>query len=58
MALNIDNLTFDAQGLIPAIVQDVQSKAVLMMAYMNREALQKTLETKQTWFWSRWKSVV
>lgn len=53
MALNIDNLTFDAQGLIPAIVQDVQSKAVLMMAYMNREALQKTLETKQTWFWSR-----
>lgn len=53
MALNIDNLTFDAQGIIPAIVQDVQSKAVLMMAYMNREALQKTLETKQTWFWSR-----
>lgn len=53
MALNIDHLTFDAQGLIPAIVQDVQSKAVLMMAYMNREALQKTLETKQTWFWSR-----
>lgn len=53
MALNIDHLTFDAQGLIPAIVQDVQSKAVLMMAYMNREALQKTLETKQAWFWSR-----
>lgn len=53
MALNIDSLTFDAQGLIPTIVQDVQSKAVLMMAYMNRESLEKTLETKQTWFWSR-----
>jgi phosphoribosyl-ATP pyrophosphohydrolase/phosphoribosyl-AMP cyclohydrolase len=53
MALNIDSLTFDSQGLIPAIVQDSQSKAVLMMAYMNRESLTKTLETKQTWFWSR-----
>jgi phosphoribosyl-ATP pyrophosphohydrolase/phosphoribosyl-AMP cyclohydrolase len=53
MALNIDSMAFDAQGLIPAIVQDNQSKAVLMMAYMNRESLQKTLETKQTWFWSR-----
>jgi phosphoribosyl-ATP pyrophosphohydrolase/phosphoribosyl-AMP cyclohydrolase len=53
MALNMDHIKFDAQGLIPAIVQDVQSKAVLMMAYMNQESLQKTLETRQTWFWSR-----
>lgn len=53
MDLNINILKFDAQGLLPAIIQDVQSKAVLMMAYMNREALEKTLETKQTWFWSR-----
>jgi phosphoribosyl-ATP pyrophosphohydrolase/phosphoribosyl-AMP cyclohydrolase len=53
MALNMDHIKFDAQGLIPAIVQDAESKAVLMMAYMNQESLQKTVETKQTWFWSR-----
>jgi phosphoribosyl-ATP pyrophosphohydrolase/phosphoribosyl-AMP cyclohydrolase len=53
VAFNIDSLTFDAEGLIPAIVQDIQSKAVLMMAYMNRDSLEKTIETKQTWFWSR-----
>lgn len=47
------NLRFDASGLIPAIIQDVDSGEVLMMAYMNRQALQKTLETGQTWFWSR-----
>lgn len=53
MSINIENLTFDANGLIPAIVQDAQSKAVLMMAYMNKDALHKTLETRETWFWSR-----
>jgi phosphoribosyl-ATP pyrophosphohydrolase/phosphoribosyl-AMP cyclohydrolase len=53
MALNMDHINFDTQGLIPSIVQDAESKAVLMMAYMNQESLQKTLETKQTWFWSR-----
>ena len=42
-----------SNGLIPAIVQDVKTKEVLMMAYMNREALQKTLETGETFFWSR-----
>lgn len=52
-ALNVEELKFDGQGLIPAIVQDAQSKAVLMMAYMNREALAKTLETGETWFYSR-----
>jgi phosphoribosyl-AMP cyclohydrolase / phosphoribosyl-ATP pyrophosphohydrolase len=50
----IDTLQFDREtGLIPAIVQDVQSKEVLMLAYMNRESLLKTLETGTTWFWSR-----
>ncbi|WP_027416296.1 bifunctional phosphoribosyl-AMP cyclohydrolase/phosphoribosyl-ATP diphosphatase HisIE [Aneurinibacillus terranovensis] len=44
---------FDQNGLIPAIVQDAQSKEVLTLAYMNKESLQKTLETKETWFWSR-----
>ncbi|WP_202079184.1 bifunctional phosphoribosyl-AMP cyclohydrolase/phosphoribosyl-ATP diphosphatase HisIE [Caldalkalibacillus salinus] len=50
---SIEDITFDEQGLVPAIVQDRQSKAVLMMAYMNRTSLQKTIETKQTWFYSR-----
>ena len=44
---------FDQQGLIPAIVQDANTKQVLMLAYMNAESLKKTLETRQTWFWSR-----
>lgn len=51
--LNLDELKWDEQGLIPAIVQDAVSKEVLMLAYMNRESLQKSLETKETWFWSR-----
>lgn len=46
-------LKFDAQALIPVIVQEVGTKEVLMMAYMNKEALVKTLESRQTWFWSR-----
>jgi phosphoribosyl-ATP pyrophosphohydrolase/phosphoribosyl-AMP cyclohydrolase len=40
-------------GLIPAIVQDTHTKDVLMLAYMNAESLQKTLESGETWFWSR-----
>lgn len=43
----------DAQGLIPAIVQDVSTKQVLMMAWMNRESLQRTIELGETVFWSR-----
>ena len=46
-------LTFDTNGLIPAIVQDHISGQVLTLAYMNAESLQKTLDTKQTWFYSR-----
>jgi phosphoribosyl-ATP pyrophosphohydrolase/phosphoribosyl-AMP cyclohydrolase len=49
----LQDIRFDEHGLVPAIVQDAVSKEVLMMAYMNRESLQKTLETGQTWFWSR-----
>ena len=48
-----EKITFDPQGLVPAIIQDAQSKEVLMMAYMNKESLQKTLDTGETWFWSR-----
>ncbi len=47
------DLLFDEKGLIPAIVQEESSGDVLMMAYMNRESLEKTLETGTTWFFSR-----
>jgi phosphoribosyl-AMP cyclohydrolase / phosphoribosyl-ATP pyrophosphohydrolase len=51
--MDLSNIKFDENGLIPAVVQDAQSKEVLTLAYMNEESLQKTLETKETWFWSR-----
>lgn len=47
---------WDGQGLIPAIVQDAVSKEVLMLAYMNRESLRLTVESGETWFWSRSRS--
>ncbi len=47
------NVKFDDKGLIPAVVQDAGSKEILTVAYMNEESLQKTLETKETWFYSR-----
>ncbi len=46
-------LRFDDKGLIPAIVQDASTGEVLMLAYMNAESLRRTLESGQTWFWSR-----
>ncbi len=49
----IDQLKFNSDGLIPAIVQDVHSGRVLMMAWMNRASLEKTVETGRTVFWSR-----
>lgn len=48
-----DQIKWDGNGLVPAIVQDAQSKEVLMLAYMNKESLQRTIETGSTWFWSR-----
>ncbi|WP_432357888.1 bifunctional phosphoribosyl-AMP cyclohydrolase/phosphoribosyl-ATP diphosphatase HisIE [Sporosarcina sp. UB5] len=53
MNITIDALIFDENGLIPAIVQDDRTGEVLMLAYMNRESIQKTIETKETWFYSR-----
>lgn len=47
------NKYFIKDTLIPAIVTDAESGEVLMLAYMNRESLEKTLETGYTWFWSR-----
>jgi phosphoribosyl-AMP cyclohydrolase/phosphoribosyl-ATP pyrophosphohydrolase/phosphoribosyl-AMP cyclohydrolase len=46
-------VAFDADGLVPAIVQEVGTGRVLMMAWMNEAALRRTLETGRTWFWSR-----
>jgi phosphoribosyl-ATP pyrophosphohydrolase/phosphoribosyl-AMP cyclohydrolase len=51
--INFDEIRFDERGLIPAIVQDAATREVLTLAYMNRDSLARTLETKQTWFWSR-----
>ena len=51
--LNIDELKFDSQGLIPAIVVDAQTKKVLTLAYMNRESLEITMKEGRTCFWSR-----
>jgi phosphoribosyl-ATP pyrophosphohydrolase/phosphoribosyl-AMP cyclohydrolase len=56
MKIAIEDVKFDDQGLIPAIVQDARSRAVLTLAYMNAESLKKTLETGETWFWSRSRS--
>lgn len=53
MNSKLDNLQFDVDGLIPAIVQDAKSREVLTLAYMNKESLARTIETKETWFWSR-----
>ena len=47
------NIRFDEKGLVPAIVQDAETKEVLTLAYMNQESLTKTLETGETWFYSR-----
>lgn len=50
---DIENLTYDEKGLIPAIVQDADTRVVLMQAYMNAESLQKTLDTGKACFFSR-----
>jgi phosphoribosyl-ATP pyrophosphohydrolase/phosphoribosyl-AMP cyclohydrolase len=51
--LLIQNLKFDDRGLITAVVQDDDSDEILMVAHMNAESLAKTLQTGETWFWSR-----
>lgn len=51
--MKLENIKFDAHGLVPAIIQDEASGTVLMLAYMNQEALQKTTDTGVTWFYSR-----
>lgn len=53
MAFDPNSLTYDSNGLIPAIAQDATSHEVLMMAWMNAEAVAKTLETGKVTYWSR-----
>ena len=48
-----DKIKFDANGLVPAVIQDWQNGDILMVAYMNRESMQTTVETGKTHFWSR-----
>lgn len=48
-----EDLTFDERGLQPAIVQDADSGEVLMLAWVDAEAIRRTLDTGTTWFWSR-----
>ncbi|MCK4262007.1 phosphoribosyl-AMP cyclohydrolase [bacterium] len=49
----LEKLKFDENGLIPAIVQEVETNEILMLAYMNEESLKATLRTGRTHFWSR-----
>jgi phosphoribosyl-ATP pyrophosphohydrolase len=51
--MNAAEVKFDEKGLVPAVIQDAQSKEILMVAYMNKESLEKSLETGETWFFSR-----
>ena len=51
--MDATELTYDERGLIPCIVQDAETGEVLMMAWMNAESVQLTLEQRTTWFWSR-----
>ncbi len=49
----IERIRFDEKGLVPAVVQDANTKEVLTVAYMNKESLVKTIESGETWFYSR-----
>ena len=51
--ISMEEIKFDSNGLIPAIVQDSETNEVLMLAYMNAESLQLTFEKQETIFWSR-----
>ena len=53
MKVAVEDLKFDGQGLVPAVVQDARTLEVLTLAYMNEESLRRTLAERETWFWSR-----
>jgi len=47
------NIEFDEKGLIPAVIQDADTSEVLMLGFMNKESLRRTMESKEIWFYSR-----
>ncbi len=49
----MENIKFNSEGLIPAIIQQYNTNKVLMLAWMNKESLEETIKTKKTCFWSR-----
>ena len=51
--MKVEDVKFDKNGLVPAIVQDVRTRQVLTLAYMNEASLRRTMETGESWFWSR-----
>lgn len=51
--IKVEDVKFDERGLVPAIVQDAKTREVLTLAYMNVESLARTLNKRETWFWSR-----
>ena len=53
ISINPHEVKFDERGLVPAIIQNAKTREVLTLAYMNEESLARTIETGQTWFWSR-----
>ncbi len=56
MKIPIEKIKFDEDGLVPVVVQDSNTRQVLTLAYMNAESLRRTIETNETWFWSRSRS--
>jgi phosphoribosyl-ATP pyrophosphohydrolase/phosphoribosyl-AMP cyclohydrolase len=58
MRISIEEIKFDERGLVPVVVQDANTRQVLTLAYMNAESLKRTLETSETWFWSRSRSTL
>ena len=56
MTLKPEDVRFDERGLVPTVVQDVRTREVLTLAYMNEESLRRTLSEGETWFWSRSRS--
>jgi len=51
-------IKFDEKGLVPVIAQDWKTGEVLMLAYMNKEALEKTIKSKEMWYWSRSRKIL
>ena len=56
MNITVEDIKFDERGLAPAIVQDARTRRVLMLAWVSAESLRRTMETGETWFWSRSRS--